>query len=320
MARWKGEVDVRRIVTFLAFLTLVLSGCGQSYVLRTKAEMCDPRGNFTGGTQRVTLNTNVSGPRDVLIRIPKNYRPDVRTPVLLLFHGLSSNARAILHATEMYSKAYETGYIVVAPMGAEQPADPQRRAGWGLEGEAFMRDLDLVRHAIDHVESIACVDHGRLYAAGFSNGSAFAMKLACRDDLGITAVAGVAAPYWGEECTRPVPTFYVHGVQDSIIKYYGGDSIIGELPSVPATLGRRAELNGCGIGPETFPVGENVRRRAWVECEADVESYIVDDGGHRWPGAKTRGHRLGVAKGRTNPEINASDLILKFFDAHRGQS
>ena len=44
---------------------------------------------------------------------------------------------------------------------------------------------------------------------------------------------------------------------------------------------------------------------------ADVQLYVIEDGGHTWPGA------IEVRpNGSTTQSINATELSLKFFEAH----
>jgi polyhydroxybutyrate depolymerase len=62
-------------------------------------------------------------------------------------------------------------------------------------------------------------------------------------------------------------------------------------------------------------VAVDVERLAWAGCSdrGAVELYRIVGGGHTWPGATAlRSERLGA----TTSSIDATKLVLDFFDAH----
>ncbi len=69
-----------------------------------------------------------------------------------------------------------------------------------------------------------------------------------------------------------------------------------------------AEHNGCDTQSIEERVSDEVIRYHWVNCDAPVEWYLIEGGGHTWPGAVTR-PRLG----HTTTNISASELIWEFF-------
>ena len=61
-------------------------------------------------------------------------------------------------------------------------------------------------------------------------------------------------------------------------------------------------------------LGSQVVRRTWSGCAGSsaVVFYIIDGGGHTWPGA------IPIPTlGLTTQQINASNVIWKFFSAHQ---
>ena len=71
------------------------------------------------------------------------------------------------------------------------------------------------------------IDTDRVYAAGFSNGAAFAFGLACYQSQNIAAVVSVSgsmSPTQQQECDpqHPTPVMTIHGTQDSYFTYQGG--------------------------------------------------------------------------------------------------
>ena len=58
-----------------------------------------------------------------------------------------------------------------------------------------------------------------------------------------------------------------------------------------------------------------VRKRTWQHCRADTILYIVDGGGHAWPGRVVP--QFEAMFGHMTTEIDASSLIFQFFLDHR---
>lgn len=96
-----------------------------------------------------------------------------------------------------------------------------------------------------------------------------------------------------------------------------GKDKIGGLASTEVWAAR----NGCASSPSSEQLpdadpsdGTTVTHVRWLDCAADVELVRVDGGGHTWPGGDPY---LGESSvGRVSHDINGSELILDFFDAH----
>jgi polyhydroxybutyrate depolymerase len=75
-----------------------------------------------------------------------------------------------------------------------------------------------------------------------------------------------------------------------------------------------ATHNGCASDPDSTRVAADVVRESYSGCKAgaDVVLYVVEDGGHTWPGASID---VG-AFGKTTHSIDATALIWEFFAAH----
>ena len=71
--------------------------------------------------------------------------------------------------------------------------------------------------------------------------------------------------------------------------------------------------NGCTGDPQDEDVTDTLIERTW-DCPADgpVEFFIIEGGGHTWPGMQPALSLLGKSTRR----ISANDLIWEFFQRH----
>jgi polyhydroxybutyrate depolymerase len=81
----------------------------------------------------------------------------------------------------------------------------------------------------------------------------------------------------------------------------------------------RAESDGCPdslslysdpitSGPIQERVGSEVVRYRWRSCEADTEWYLIEGGGHTWPGGNP-----STGGSYVTQQISATELIWAFF-------
>jgi polyhydroxybutyrate depolymerase len=119
-----------------------------------------------------------------------------------------------------------------------------------------------------------------------------------------------------------------HGTADQFVPYTGGNVIGrgdsgGSVLSVSETIGLFVTTDGCsttnrGKLPAHRPAdGTTVYREihAGGRNGTEVVLYIIDNGGHTWPG-RPAGVLYGAIAGRTTRSIDASTLIWEFFEKH----
>ncbi len=85
----------------------------------------------------------------------------------------------------------------------------------------------------------------------------------------------------------------------------------------PANVKAWAAKDGCNLQPTDTKVSAHVILRTY-RCPpgAAVEFYIVLGGGHAWPGSKVSAALKSIT-GPSTFEINATDIIWRFFQQHR---
>jgi polyhydroxybutyrate depolymerase len=157
-------------------------------------------------------------------------------------------------------------------------------------------------------------------------------RLACSLSARIAAVAPVAGAYYPPlvartpsepPCgdTRPVPFLAFHGTKDAQVPFDGGASTEGGAfrlrmdDAMPAedVLQAWAAHNGCTSGRQESTVSSEVRLVKYGGCTdgADVALYVIDGGGHTWPGSGEE-----RPEQHTTHDIRASELMWKFFESH----
>lgn len=276
--------------------------------------VCTPTTELHGGEQSIAVN---GSERPYLLEVPPGLDPRVPTPVILNFHGSGSDMVQQAGYSRLPGEATARGYVVVTPQGTGSPR------GWDLGGA----DDALFDGLLEALGTGMCVDASRVYATGISNGSAHSAFLACRRPGRIAAVAMVAATVTDlcPDDARPAAIAF-HGTADPVVPYGGGE-VRSEgadglrTPGADDAIAGWAEHNGCA-SPVERQVAPDVIERAWAGCAAgaDVVFYRIEGGGHTWPGPIDVA-ALGITHlGPTTTSIDATQLILDFFDRSPGLS
>ena len=68
---------------------------------------------------------------------------------------------------------------------------------------------------------------------------------------------------------------------------------------------------------ENEPVADDVELQAGVDCPAgaEVQLYVVEGGGHTWPGSEFD-TRIEPIVGAVTMSISANELMWEFFEEH----
>lgn len=298
--------------------------------------------------------------RDVIVRLPKKARLDA--PLVLGFHGGGAHKETLPATTCqdgddggsgcLYAAADHRGVVLALPDG--QASEGDRRAWNDGKRATGMRcnpscaaevdDVAYVRAVLDLLTAVAPHDPRRVYALGLSNGGGMAHRLACELDDRLVAIAAIAgtnrfAAVSACEPKRPVAILQIHGLEDPIWPYRGGQSSVsgGAYPSVGAAItGANATLpdlpndlgwvlrNGCGDVnerkiPDRVSDGTTSIEQSWSGCRDGTEVRLVTirGGGHTWPGGhQYLGERL---IGRVARDFEASSYVLEWLLRFRRQ-
>lgn len=296
-------------------------------------------GCATAGAQPAVLQdqrtVDVDGtPRQYLLTLPPS--GDKPRPLVLDFHGLAEGMQVHAEESQFGPLAQKDGFVVVQPNGTGSPLM------WDTSTDlATNKDLKFITTLLHTLASEHCIDETRIYSTGLSMGAFMTSTLTCAMSDRMAGAAPVAGVQMADRCeqSRPVPILAFHGTQDPILFFNGGiglDRLKGVLPGAggdqgtttsttttappdvngagyPETVRKWAKRYDCGVNPTDTKPSQHVTVRSY-RCPAGVavDFAIVDGGGHSWPGSQFD-KQIASIVGPTNYEVNASELIWKFF-------
>jgi polyhydroxybutyrate depolymerase len=266
--------------------------------------------------------------RTYLVHSPLNRLSSGRLPVVLAFHGGGSNAEAMMQFSGLNEKADQAGFLAVYPNGTGRY---KGRYTWNAGNCCAyaqwnrVDDVSFVKAMLEELDRSYLIDRSRVYATGMSNGGMMAYRLASEMAGSIAAIAPVAGAMATEECSpsEPVSVIHFHGREDKFAPFDGGRGERSLLPidhySVEHSIEAWLEANECGPEPLeedllTGESGDRVLKRRYGPGRScsEIVVYIIENGGHTWPGRLSPLRMLG----RSTLEISANDLMWEFFEKH----
>lgn len=269
--------------------------------------------------QTITSSISHDGlDRAYILYLPAGYEEGgADLPLVLNFHGYTSNANEQMFYGDFRSIADTANFIVVHPAGTvDDNGNTHWNVGWGA---STVDDIGFTAALLDSLSANYNVDQERIYSTGMSNGGFMSYELACEMSDRIAAIASVTGTMNAgrfSTCNpgRPVPVLEIHGTADPTVPYNGANWIEGSEDVVAFW----ADFNNCDETPIVTDVPDiNITDDSTVEwwryrngdSGAEVELFKIFDGGHTWPGT-------AFAFPATNYDINASVEIWRFFSRY----
>jgi len=280
------------------------AGAGERRACQGKAALA--------GDQTRTLESGALT-RTYLVHLPTGYDPTRPTPLVLNFHGYSSNASEQKFYTRMREKSDSAGFVAVHPEGVGKPQSWNAGLCCGEAVKKQVDDVAFVSAMLDAIEDELCIDPDRVFATGMSNGGFMTNRLACDLSDRIAAFAPVAGQNLTRTCTpsHPVPVLHFHGTADSTVPYEGDPD--SNWPSVPTSLAAWAQRDGCATSPIELSTTIDSRCESWPTCQEGSEVILctVQGGAHTWPGG------IDIPSlGYVSKTLLATDLMWDFFQRH----
>lgn len=266
-----------------------------------------------------TAETVKLGDRSYRIDLPA--QPD-GAPVIVALHGGGGSADQFARSSRLSRPANRQGYAVIYPEGTGRAGTWNGGYCCGSAQRQGVDDLAFLDAVVADAARRFGLDGGRVYATGMSNGSIMAETWAARRPGRLRAVAGVAGTMdtARTRVAAPVPLLHIHGTQDDMVPYGGGQggssltrTQFASVASVeaaflaPYPMLARTELHIDRLADDT-----SVTERNYTDARGvtQVRIVTVEGGGHAWPGSR-RANRGGETR-----EIDATQEVLRFFADH----
>jgi len=279
-------------IKLLYVLLILLSSCSKQENNQQDTD------SFTSNikTGKIIKSVNVAAiKRDYIVHIPEQYNGKAPLPLLLCFHGLTSNMEFNYSYTKFYELAEQENFIVVHPNGLSNK--------WTVNA-LNNPDIDFVETLLNQLELDYNIDSSRIYSTGMSNGGFFSFSLACNLSNRIAAVASVTGTMFSpliNNCTptRPLPILQIHGTKDDIVEYSTALNALDYWKTHNKTSLTPIISNMPNLDDKD---GSTVQRFDYVNTDNNIEvrHFKIIGGGHDWPGFKG------------NMDINATVQVWNF--------
>jgi phospholipase/carboxylesterase len=146
--------------------------------------------------------------RDGLIYVPASYRPEQPAPLLVMLHGASAEARAVL--PPLIPLADQMGLILLGP--------DSRGVTWDLVRGDYGPDTRFIDRALASVFARYAIDGARLALAGFSDGASYALSLGLTNGDLFKDVIAFSPGFMAPARRRDAPSVFVsHGTEDKAL-------------------------------------------------------------------------------------------------------
>jgi polyhydroxybutyrate depolymerase len=264
------------------------------------------------------------------LHVPASYDGTKDMPLVIALHGRLGTGSGQQRLTHLDAVSDKDGFLVVYPDGLERSWADGR--GGGPSERDGIDDVKFIAALIDKLESKYKIDAKRVYVTGMSNGGFMSGRLACDLSNRIAAVAIVGASLSenvAANCrpAKPVSVLIIQGTADSLVPIgggpLGGNTSGGEVLSHGAAIEKFVEVNHCSGLPrkESIPDkaadGTTLDVTTYDACAdgSEVQGYVVNGGGHTWPGGVQ--YLPAALIGKTTRNIDGSSVIWEFLEKHR---
>ncbi|MHA1821473.1 MAG: alpha/beta hydrolase family esterase [Promethearchaeota archaeon] len=242
--------------------------------------------------------------RQYRIHIPANYDEDTPVPLVIGLHGAFGNAKQFEDSSGLDAVSDSNGFIIAYPDGLGVTKYKFHYWNSGHINPKIIHNVNdshFIISLIHKLESEYKINTSRIYLTGHSNGACMAYRLAAEYSGEIAAVVSVSgtigglSPETNETIIIPGPKgsvniVEVHGVQDEVIPYNGGE---GEYTGwgrshlcVNETINFWARNNGCNTSIDSVENHEgengNIVQQIYSGGSAEVTLIRVNNGKHSW--------------------------------------
>jgi len=268
-----------------------------------------------------------------MVHFPPNFNTITRRALVINLHGGSGTMLNTQGFSKLNPVSNQNNFIVAWPQGygISPPGFSWADGRNTTADQAGIDDVGFIDRLTDTLIKRYNVDTNRIYICGFSNGGFMVQRLACKLPKRFAAMASLGSSmdtvrYRNCNPSKPIPFAFFNGTADPEMPYGGGPmknpQVIPVVP-VDTTIQFWISHNKCQTAtpvynfPDTFTTDNSTAELYTFtncDCNADIKFYKLINGGHTWPGAYVASQ--ATALGNTNRDINASDELWNFFNAH----
>lgn len=267
--------------------------------------------------------------RNYLLHLPKGLNPKQPLPLVMALHGGGGDAQSMVRSTKggLDALSDRGQFILVYPQGLGRGWNDGRHDAVALRRRSSVDDVGFISLLIDILSKEFSIDPKRIFSTGISNGGFMSFRLACELSGKITAIApvigGMGVEY-SSQCnpTEPVAVLIIQGTEDPLVPYKGGQvRVFGQergaiLPSDEVVKIWIKNNKALSIAKREKLPDQNNKDGSQVVREtysgaSPVIRYIIEGGGHTWPGATQYLSQRII--GKLNKDIDANQVIWEFF-------
>lgn len=263
-----------------------------------------------------TLSLTFNGvERTYILHVPAEYDTAKKYALMISYHGEGGSG---------LGQEQKTGFDVVADKNGFLVAYPSAVKGdWQLTGSGS--DIEFTKSLIAAIEQAYSIDSSRIYVSGFSAGGGVAMALACAATDKVAGMAYASNTLGSRKVQQCHPSLPIATVGFSGTKDVGSDADTRNNYSYQQTAEFWATQNGCNATPavshfpDTLTTGAKVTdtKQVWGGCKngVTVTLYIIEGGGHAWPGGVASRNETDIKVGST--ELDASTVIWDTLSVYK---
>jgi len=252
--------------------------------------------------------------RSYRVFVPPTLDRSRPAPLVMVLHGGNNTGEDMAKTTLFDREAAAGDFIAAYPEGVGKAWNAGTCCGGAPR--RGLDDVGFLTQVLDQLQADYPVDPRRVFVAGVSNGAMMAYRFACERADRVTAVGSVAGAVV-TDCrpSRPVSVLEIHGTEDQLVPYQGGQPSDVEAQnappytSTPAMMQRWAEVAGCPP-PAPAQVSGPVTTESWSGCRngSAVRLVTVQGGSHIW---------FASGLGTANGALDATSTIWRFFSELR---
>ena len=266
--------------------------------------------------------------RTYVVHVPASYDRAKTVPLLLALHGRLGTGEGQEKLGHLDKVSDEHGFLVVYPDGLNRSWADGREATPSDRHD--VDDVKFLSALIDKMEGEYKVDASRVYATGMSNGGFMSGRLACDLTKRLAGVAIVGASLSvnvAERCNpaKPISVLVLQGTKDPLVPFGGGELGHGRGGSVlshDAAVKKFVELDQCSGQPRRKHIPDNAEDGTTIDVAmyqscaggSEVAGYVVNGGGHTWPGGMP--YLPEGIIGKTSRNLDAGEVIWEFLSRH----